>query len=89
YATANGLLKKAIQLGLDVGSSAIQDSDESDGFDSFDDNDELDSQDIENINLSLIQNPIIYTKKGALCKTRFKESYEVKQKNAERQKTKR
>jgi hypothetical protein len=127
YATANGLSKKAIQLGLDVGSLAIQElndfmknfitkhtpnqksprrnprallaksynipdsSDESDGFDSSDsnyDNDELDSQDIKNINPSLIQNPIVHTRKGAPRKARFKGSHEVKQKNAERQKNK-
>ncbi|CAG8731020.1 14599_t:CDS:2, partial [Racocetra persica] len=103
YAKANRLLKKTIQLGLNIEPLAIQEltnfmknfitkhtpnqksppknpktllaksynilssSDESDGFDSFDsnyDNNELDSQDIENINLSLIQNSIVHTKKA-------------------------
>ncbi|CAG8597125.1 24091_t:CDS:2 [Racocetra persica] len=98
YATANGLLKKVIQLGLNIELTLLaksynipDSSDESDGFDSSDlnyDNDKLDSQDIENINPSLIQNPIVHTRKGAPHKTRFKESHEVKQKNAEYQKTK-
>src|SRR6185295_10994700 len=64
---------------------------ESDGFDSSDsnyDNNELDSQDIKNINPSLIQNPIVHTRKGAPRKTRFKGLHEVKQKNAEHQKNK-
>ena len=68
-------------------------SDESDCCESSDsnynDNNESYSQDTENIDLLLIQNPIVHARKGALRKTRFKESQEVKQKNKEHQKTKR
>ena len=37
----------------------------------------------ENIDLSLIHNPTIHAKKGASCKTQFKGSQEIKQKNTE------
>ncbi|CAG8634194.1 2866_t:CDS:1, partial [Ambispora gerdemannii] len=44
-------------------------------------------QDIENIDPSLIQNPIIHPKKGAPRKTRFKGSQESKSKNTSRKPT--
>ncbi|CAG8766844.1 3559_t:CDS:1, partial [Racocetra persica] len=140
YVTANRLSKKAIQIGLDVGPSAIQElnsfmkdfitkhapknnqkllrrnskeessrrnpkrtlsaktyniqssSDESDCCESSDsnynDNNESYSQDTENIDPLLIQNPIVYARKGAPHKTWFKGSQEIKQKNKEHQKTK-
>ncbi|CAG8559680.1 24521_t:CDS:2, partial [Racocetra persica] len=78
YAIANELLKKTIQLGTLLAKSynIPASSDESDSFDSSDlnyDNNELDSQDIENINLSLIQNPIVNARKGAQCKQSLKD----------------
>ena len=66
--------------------------DESDCYESsdsnFNDNNKLYSQDTENIDPLLIQNPIVYARKGALCKTQFKGLQEVKQKTKKHQKTK-
>ncbi|CAG8574272.1 36004_t:CDS:1, partial [Racocetra persica] len=117
YVTANNLFKKAIQLGLDAGSTAIQElntfmkefikkhspnhtnhqelnqkynkkkspaelnSSDLNMQNSSDSTDEsYTDNDIENIDPSLIQNPVIRSKKGAYRKTRFKGSQEIKKK---------
>ncbi|KAF0482072.1 hypothetical protein F8M41_023493 [Gigaspora margarita] len=125
YVTANGLSKKVIQIGLDAGSSAIQElnniiknyivrstlkhnqevtrrnpirtlldnshnvenySDVADDTDSNsidDDDGSYSEENDENIDLSLIQNPIIRAKKGAPHKSWFKGSQETNLKNKE------
>ncbi|RIB18376.1 hypothetical protein C2G38_2036939 [Gigaspora rosea] len=127
YVMANGLFKKAIQMGLDAGPFAIQEMhnimenyivrytpkhnqevtrrnprtllDNSHNVENYsdiandtnsnsidDDYGSYSEENEENIDPSLIQNPIIRSKKGALRKSQFKGSQETNLKNKEQPK---
>ena len=83
YVASQELVCKNInkrEILVKLNNNVQNDSDNLDESSNYDSDYTQNHDDAENIDLFLIQNPIVHLKKGALRKTRFKRSQKIKQK---------